>query len=397
MSALNKKCPVSDWDPFSDAALADPFTAYEELRKLAPIVYLQKYDCLAVLDFDAMAEVLNDWETYSSAAGVGLANFNTDPPWRPKSIILEVDPPEHDLARRVLNRVLCRPTMEKMRENFSVEAERLVASLITQKEFDGVKELAEVYPLMVFPDAVGLAREGRENLLLYGSMVFNAAYTGNRHFEEAAENSEQTVAWILKQCARDALSKDGLGAQTYAAADKGEISEEEAGMLVRSLLSAGVDTTVNAIGSALYCFGRFPRQWEILKENPDLARGVIDEVLRLEGGVINFFRTTTQESDLCGYLLPANTKVLVLFSAANRDPKHWQTPEKFDIQRDSRDHLGFGGGIHKCVGQMVARLEMELILTELVKNVSKLEIIGEPVRRLNNGLRGLDSLPLSVS
>lgn len=394
---MNKQCPVSDWDPFSDEALADPFSAYEELRNLAPIVHLQKYDCLAVLDFTAMSEVLSDWETYSSAAGVGLANFNTDPPWRPKSIILEVDPPEHDITRRVLNRVLSRPAMEKMRQTFSVEAKRLVASLVATKEFDGVKDLAEVYPLMVFPDAVGLVREGRENLLLYGSMVFNATYTGNRHFEDAAEKSGQTVEWILKQCARDALTEDGLGAQTYAAADKGEISEEEAGMLVRSLLSAGVDTTVNAIGSALYCFGRNPEQWQILRENPELARGVIDEVLRLEGGVINFFRTTTRESELCGYHVPENTKVLVLFSAANRDPKRWHEPEKFDIQRDLRDHVGFGGGIHKCVGQMVARLEMELILTELINTVSKLDIIGEPVRRLNNGLRGLDSLPLRVS
>jgi cytochrome P450 len=394
---LYKRCPSVDFDPFSDASLDEPFAAYEEVRQIAPVVHLPQYDCYAVLDFDVINTVLTDWETFSSAAGVGLINFNQDKPWRPKSIILEVDPPDHNVTRRVLNRVLSRPAMEKMRQTFAAEAATLVAELVTRKSFDGIEDLAHVYPLKVFPDAVGLNKEGRENLLAYGTLAFNATCPRNHLFEESSRGADQVIAWIMSQCSREALTADGLGAHTFAAVERGEVSEAEAGMLVRSLLSAGVDTTINGLGNALYCFARFPDQWRLLKSRPELARSAIDEILRFEGAVMNFFRTTTRETVLNGYVIPNNQKVLVLFAAGNRDPKRWQDAATFDITRDTKGHIGFGGGVHACVGQMVARLEMELVLAELLQRVEHIELAGPPVRRLNNALRGLASLPLRIS
>ena len=393
----DKSCPVTDWDPFSDEALGDPFPFYEELRAHGPVVYLSRYECWAVLDFLVITDVLNNWQDYSSADGVGLDNYHKEKGWRPKSIILEVDPPDHDKTRRVLTRVLSRPAMEKMRMDFAVGAEKLVSELVARKTFDGVADLAEVYPLKVFPDAVGLNKEGRENLLPYGSLVFNATCPHNQLFENAFKEAEPVIEWIMSQCSREALTKDGLGAHIYAAVEQGVVNEDEAGMLVRSLLSAGVDTTVNGIGNALYCFAKFPDQWQILKNDPSLARTAIDEVLRFEGGVMSFFRTTNKDVELCGTTIPAHEKILILFSAGDRDPKKWQDPDKFDITRNTKGHLGFGAGVHTCVGQMVARLEMELVLAELVRQVDHIEITADPVRKLNNSLRGLASLPLRVN
>ena len=392
-----KPCPAVDFDPFSDASLDEPFGAYEELRQIAPVVRLSQYGCYAVVDYDVINTVLTDWETFSSAAGVGLTNFNHDKPWRPKSIILEVDPPDHNVTRRVLNRVLSRPAMEKMRQTFAVEAATLIADLVTRKEFDGIKDLAEVYPLKVFPDAVGLNKAGRENLLAYGTLAFNATCPRNHLFEESLQGANEVIPWIMSQCSREALTPDGLGAHTFAAVERGEVTEAEAGMLVRSLLSAGVDTTINGLGNALYCFARFPDQWRLLKARPELARSAIDEILRYEGAVMNFFRTTTRDVNLGGYLIPKDEKVLVFFAAGNRDTKRWPDAAKFDIARETKGHLGFGGGVHACVGQMVARLEVELVLAELVQRVEHIELAGPPVRRLNNALRGLASLPLRIS
>jgi hypothetical protein len=393
----DKSCPVTDWDPFSDEALADPFPVYEELRAYGPLVYLSHYECWAVLDSLVITDVLNNWQDYSSADGVGLDNFHKEKGWRPKSIILEVDPPEHDKTRRVLTRVLSRPAMEKMRRDFAIEAEKLISELVARKTFDGVTDLAEVYPLKVFPDAVGLNKEGRENLLPYGNLVFNSTCSHNHLFENAFKEAEPVIEWIMSQCSREALTNDGLGAHIYAAVEQGVVNEDEAGMLVRSLLSAGVDTTVNGIGNALHCFAKFPDQWQILKNDPSLARTVIDEVLRFAGGVTYFFRTTNKDVELCGTTIPAHEKVLILFSAGDKDPKKWQDPDKFDITRDTKGHLGFGAGVHACVGQMVARLEMELVLTELARQVDHIEITADPARKLNNSLRGLASLPLRVS
>jgi cytochrome P450 len=388
--------PAVDFDPFSDAMLDEPYAAYAELRALAPIVRLERYDCYMALDYEVLNTVLTDWGRFSSAHGVGLANFQHKKPWRPKSIILEVDPPEHDVTRRVLNRVLSRPAMEKMRRTFAVEAATLVEALVQREYFDGVKDLAEIYPLKVFPDAVGLTQTGRENLLAYGALAFNASCETNHLFEESARGSEQVIAWIMAQCRREALSPHGLGAQTFEAVERGEVTEAEAGMLVRSLLSAGVDTTSNGLGNALYCFARFPEQWQVLRARPELARSAIDEILRYEGAVMNFFRTTTAPVDLAGYHIPQHQKILVAFAAGNRDPKRWPDADSFDITRDTKGHLGFGGGVHACVGQMVARLEVELILAELLKRVDNIALAGPPVRRLNNALRGLASLPLRV-
>lgn len=389
-------CPEVAFDPYSDDVLDDPFAAYEELRELSPVVKLKKYDCWAVLDYEPIVEVLNDHERFSSAAGVGFDNYNKVEPWRPKSIILETDPPEHDRARRVLTRVLSRPAIEKMRLDFAHAAKSLVAEVAAQGEIDGVGDLAERFPLSVFPDAVGVVQEGRENLLPFGALVFNAQGPRNRLWHESMRDVEATMAWIMAQCARESLAPSGLGRQIYESADAGEITEHEAGMLVRSLLSAGLDTTVNGISSALYCFASFPEQWHALRENPKLVRSAIDEVLRYQGAVTNFYRTTTQDVTLAGVSIPAGEKVLVLFAAGNRDPKRWDNSTEFRVERDARGHLGFGSGVHRCVGQMVARLELEIVLASLLEKVVRIELNGEPKIRLNNSLRGMETLPLRL-
>jgi cytochrome P450 len=119
-------------------------------------------------------------------------------------------------------------------------------------------------------------------------------------------------------------------------------------------------------------------------------------VIRFESPVQTFFRTTTREVDVGGVRLGDNDKVLLFLAAANRDPRKWERPGEFDITRRAAGHVGFGAGIHGCVGQAVARLEAELVLGALARRVEAIEIVGEPVRRFNNTLRGLASLPVNV-
>jgi cytochrome P450 len=184
--------------------------------------------------------------------------------------------------------------------------------------------------------------------------------------------------------------------QIFDAVDSGELTEDEAGMLVRSFLSAGIDTTVYGLGNALYCFAGHPEQWRILRENPGLIRAAFEEVLRFEAPVQSFFRTTTRKVDVGGVRVGEGEKVLLLFAAANRDPRRWDKPDVFDVRRRATGHMTFGTGIHGCVGQAVARLESEAIFAALARRVASLELTGQPQRRLNNTLRGLDTLPLRI-
>lgn len=395
-AAPSASVPSLDIDPFSDDFLTNPYPYHEKMRDAGELVWLEPYGIWASARYDTVRAGLNDWQNFISSAGVGLANFRTEKPFRPPSLILEADPPQHTRSRTVLARILSPRAIQQVREEFQLQAEQLIERLVQQQDIDAVKELGEVYPLKVFPDAVGLTESGRENLLLYGNMVFNAFGPRNHIFLEAVQRYEPVREWIMNQCRREELRPGGFGDQIYQAADAGEITVDEAPMLVRSFLSAGVDTTVNGIGNALFSLATHPDQYAKLVDVPQMARQAFEESLRFESSVQTFFRTVNQSVEFCGMPMQENDKVLFFLGAANRDPRHWKDADVFDIERKAVGHMAFGSGIHGCVGQAVARLEGELILTELAKRVKRIELTGEPVRRLNNTLRAFDSLPMRL-
>jgi 4-methoxybenzoate monooxygenase (O-demethylating) len=388
--------PVSSLDPFADDFLAAPYPFYAELREAGPVVWLERYGLWTCARHAEVQAALSDWQTFSSAAGVGIDDFRRTKPWRPPSLILEADPPLHSRSRTVMNRALSAKSMAGLRAGFKEAAEKLADELVARRRVDAIADIAEAYPLSVFPKAVGLGREGVENLLPYGAMVFNAFGPRNAHFEAVMAEAAKVVPWINAQCAREALSPAGLGAIIWAAVDTGEITAEEAPLLVRSLLSAGLDTTIVGIGNALYAFATSPAQWQALREKPALVRPAFDEVLRWESPIQTFFRTTTRTVDIGGIEIPEDAKVLLFLASANRDPRRWDEPECFDVNRRAAGHVAFGAGIHLCVGQMLARLEAEMLMTALAARVKCIDIVGEPQRKLSNSLRQFASLPVEL-
>lgn len=389
--------PVSDFDPYTSEVLRNPYPYYEALRDAGSVVWLSKYGVYAVARYDQVKQVLTDHEVYCSSAGVGLTNFHTEDPWRKPSIILEVDPPEHTRTRKVFTRILSPKALNKLREKFEQEAEKLVSAMIEKGECDGVADFVYAYPIKVFADAVGVPAEGREHLLPYGDMVFNAFGPANARFEECLANLGPATEWINHVCQRDVLSQDGFGAELYAAADSGEITHEEAGMLVRTMLSAGLDTTIFTLGNALAGLGRHPDQWAVLREDPSRSRSVLEEVLRYESTFQSFYRTVTRPVTLDGVSLEKNQKVLVFIASANRDPRHWENPDQLDVTRQATGNLAFGAGIHGCAGQMIARLEGEIALRVLATRLQSIELLEPPQLHFNNTVRGYKHMPMRVT
>ncbi len=134
-----------------------------------------------------------------------------------------------------------------------------------------------------------------------------------------------------------------------------------------------------------------------MRAKPELARAAFEEALRFESSVQTFFRTTTTETTLGDVALPAGAKILLFLGAANRDARRWEEPDRFDISRKTSGYVAFGYGIHSCVGQAVARMEGEIVLKALAERIERIELAAPPVRKLNNTLRGLASLPLRVT
>ena len=394
--SISHDAPVSDIDPFSAEFFEDPHRIHAALREAGPVVRLIRYEIWAVARYAEVHAMLNDWQAFSSARGVGIMDFAKETPWRLKSLVLETDPPLHDRTRKVLNRVLSPAAMKALRDRFAAEAERLIGELTSRGEIDAITDLAEAYPLTVFPDAIGMPPENRRFLLPYGNMVFNSFGPRNAFFEAAVREAQPVLDWVQAQSQRSALAPAGFGAQIHAAADAGELTPEEAPMVVRSLLTAGVDTTVSGIGAALYCLARFPDQFRRLREDPGLTRHAFEEAVRFESPVQTFFRTTTRPVEIGGQRLGEGEKVLMFLGAANRDPRRWERPDEYDIKRPLSGHVAFGNGIHACVGQLLARLEGECVLAALARQVGAIEISGPVRRRYNNTLRGLASLPLRL-
>ena len=384
--------PVVGGDPYSTEHLADPYPFHEELREAGPVVWLERYGVWATGRHEHVRDVLTDWRTFMSGAGVGLIDLRVDA-WRPPSLLLEADPPDHTVVRSIIERVLSPRAVKVLRERFQARAETLVDGLVGAGGFDAMDELAREFPVEAFADEVGIPKEGRENLLPYGDMVFNGQGPRNGLFDASMENAAEVQEWITASCRREALAPGGFGAQIYEAADAGEISEEQAGMLVRSFLSAGLDTTVSALGNAVHLFATNPVQWEKLRADPSLARPAFEETIRFETPVQVFSRTATRDAEVGGVEIAKDDRVMVFFGAANRDPRRWENPDRFDVTRKASGHLAFGLGIHGCVGKPVARIEGEAVLGALARKVGRIELDGEPRRHLNNTVRSFESLP----
>jgi 4-methoxybenzoate monooxygenase (O-demethylating) len=354
--------PESDLDPYSDDFLADPYPAHESLREAGAAVRMTKYGVWALARYQEVHAALSDRRSYAPSAGPGIR---------------AADPPLEAKARAVLARILSPVAVRRLRDALAIDAEELADDLVDRGRFDAVADLAETYPVNVFPDALGLAEEGRENLVA---------------------PSEPTTArvWIASKCRRDQLVPGSFGALIYEAADRGQIGAEEASQLVQAFLSAGVETTVNGLGAAVWAFVRYPEAWALLHQQPILARQAFDEVLRWDSPVQILCRTTRRVVTRGLTRIGEGEQVLLFLGAANRDPRRWPQPERFDILRATAGHVAFGGGIHGCVGQVLARMQAELILGALARRVDRIDLAGEPCRRRDNAVRAFASLPVEV-
>ena len=186
--------PGSDVDPFSDDFLRNPHPYHAMLRDAGPVVHLRTYDIYAMARFDEVVAALKDWESFCSARGAGLADFARDTPWRKPSLLIESDPPMHDRIRRIFGKVMSLAAVEAHRPLWQAKAEALVDALVARGSFDAVADLAEAFPLLVFPELVGLQDGASRHLLPYAALGFNALGPRNQLLEQAERDAAEAVA-----------------------------------------------------------------------------------------------------------------------------------------------------------------------------------------------------------
>lgn len=384
---------ASDVDLFSDEVLADPYPAHTELRELGPAVHLPRYDVWAVPRHADVRWVLGHDELFSSVDSVGLEpELNRVR----RGTIIASDPPDHDRLRRVLSERLAPRALHRLREEITERADRLVRELVTRRSFDAVGDLAAAFPLHVVADLIGLGEEPRRDILRFADAAFNTFGPLNDRTRSAVPVSQALFASLTAAMARDKLRPGGFGATVYEAVDRGDLAPEEAIPLLRAYMVASMDTTINAIGNCVWFLAERPDLWARLQGDRSLVPRFFEESVRVESPVQAFFRRAVADVDIDGVAVPAGGRVMLLFGSANRDPRRWTDPDVIDLERQNADHVGFGYGVHGCAGQGLARIEAHAVLGALLDQVGALRLAGQPVRRLNNVIRGLAALPVVV-
>jgi cytochrome P450 len=367
--------PIPDYalDIFTPEAVVNAREVDDTLREFAPVVRLADGTHMLGRHEHVSAGLL-DWKAFSS----------TSRPWhdptspRPE-ILLTDDPPRHTQVRKVIADALSPRALERVKGIFEDRAKTLLARL-RQREgeaVDAVGEVAQAYVFQVLPDILGLPEEGREHMHGFSEMVWATMGPPGELFDRAMQHDfSAVVQWLETQCERDALDPDGIGAEIYRAADRGQVTLPEAKLLLQTVLSAGADTTFITMANALRAWALFPGEYDKLRADPKKVRAAFDESLRWDSPSRMAGRITMREVPVDEYVIPAGTRCGLMFAAANRDPRFWDAPDEYRLDRDNRHSLGWGYGVHGCVGRTLATMEAQALLGEIVAQVESIELAG---------------------
>jgi cytochrome P450 len=391
---MTTELPRSDVDLFGREAVRHARQYDNAIRELAPVVFLERENICVLGRHKHVSNGLFDWQSFS----------NTSRPWhdpnsvRPE-ILLTDDPPRHTEVRAVLSRILSPRALQTLSAPFRKDALAVLDEVLANGDarIDAVTAISRPFVYKVLPDLIGLPLEGRENMAAFGHMVWATLGPQNELFASAMQDAERVIEWVDDCCDRRNLVPEGLGMQLFYAADRGEITEPEAKLLVQILLSAAADTTVMTISTAMRAFAEFPDQYALLRTNPALVRAAFDESLRWDSPSRMAGRITARDVAIDGYVIPQGMRCGLLFAAANRDPRRWRDPDTFDIKRNLRGHVGWGYGVHTCVGRTLAQLEADAMLGAMIERIAKFEPAGEPEPWMTTIGHGPVRLPLELT
>ena len=380
--------PTSAIDLFSDEVLLDPYPYYAELREIGAVVHLPANDVHAVTRYDAIRDALGDPETFSSRS----IGFNPMVNEALQGTSLASDPPVHTQLRATLTENLSPRALRGLKTTIDAKAAALVDDLVATGSFDAIDALARVFPLEVVADLIGFTGQVRDNMLRWGEAAMQVLGPLNQRTAENFPIAGELYGWCAGVTAEE-LAPGSVGRGIFDAEARGDIPPHTAGHIIHQYLGAGVDTTVAAIGNIVALFGTHPEQFDLVRKDPSLVPAAFAEVLRFWIPIHAWGRHATEDVEIEGATVPAGSQMALLLGSGNRDPRHFENPDEFLVERNPVDHLSFGYGPHGCAGQGLARLEAHAVIASLAAKVSRL-VVGQEVRVPSNTTRSISELPV---
>lgn len=384
LAATRRDAPVVDADLYGPSALVDPQPLYRQIRDAGSVVWLPRHKVWAMGRFDDVRDALRDHTNFRSGTGVAanpVANLLG------RKTTLSSDDTTHSVRRRTLMQSLTsraiRPSLPALRE----EAVATVERLLERESFDGITDFASRLPVAAVADLVGVKVQPSQ-LLTWGAGTFDGLGPMNRRALDATPTALGLWLYTMR-LRRSRVTPDGWAASVFDAADRGEISGHEARSMIIDFVAPSLDTTILATGQLLWSLGRDPQLYAQLRAEPDLVSTAVVEAVRVASPIRGFTRRIARDTVIDGVRLRAGERVVLLYAAANMDERHFDRPETFSLHRRGAN-LGWGHGIHTCVGMQLSKLEMQTLLQVMISRVEKIEV-SDPVPLSNNCLQGFSS------
>lgn len=368
--------PACDIDFFSDECVTDPVSAYHQMLAAGPVVWLPRNRLHAICGYDALTTSLRNHKVFRSGKGVSIDDAVN------AFLIgstLNSDPPEHDATRAITFGPLTPKALEEVRARIEEEAQLIADRVVAQREFDAVSDLATHLPLAIVRDLVGLGAHGKEHMLEWAGATFELMGDPRDRRETAVKNLGELRRFLDDPEVLNGLSPDGWANRATRMAVEAGMEHRKAISLMRDYIAPSLDTTISAIGYGVMLFARNPDQWDKLRQDRSLVRNAIEEVVRLNTPIKTLSRLVEEDVKVGGTMLPKGSRTMMMFGAANRDPSKFEDPDAFDIERNTRGHVGFGHGTHACLGIHLARLEMSCLFNALADRIERFELLEEPV------------------
>ncbi len=391
--ATTEVIPTYDVDFYSDAVIRDPLPHYAALRELGPVAWLPKQNAYVLTRYAEVVEALRKPDVFVSGKGLSL---NDDVNALLIGNSLNSDGEEHRRKRSITATPINPKGIVELTPYIEQAAEQLADTLVARGRFDAVADFAQILPLTIVTELVGLSETGKANMLTWASAAFNLFEGYNKRSVDAFDDLRGLQQFLAEEGRPDRLKEGGLARRIFEEAPAKGFSQDEAAQLMRDYINPSLDTTISALGFAAYHFAKDPAQWDILRHDPSLIPNAVEEIVRLSTPIRAFSRFVAEDYAMSGVTLPQGSRVIVVYASANRDPRVFENPDMFDVTRNVRKHVGFGHGVHMCMGLHLARLEMRSVLASMLKRVTRWALDGAPVVAMNNTIRAFERLPVRV-
>ncbi|OHU99135.1 cytochrome P450 [Mycobacterium talmoniae] len=392
------------FDPFSEDFFNGPYETYRRMRADAPVYYNEQYDFYALSRHADVAAAFKDFETYSSAYGVDLGMVRTGQPV-PAKMIISLDPPEHRHMRSLVNKVFTPRAIMALQQMVTEQIEGFLAAA-DPSGFDVVQDFSALFPVEVITRMLGVPAEYRQKVRLWIDELLHRE-PGQIDMSDAG-NQAMAESWVMYYeliQQRRAEPQDDMISRLIAAeieredGAKTRLRGSEIAGFATLLGGAGAETVTKLIGNAATVFAQHPDEWQKLLDDRSKIPAAVEELLRYEAPAQYNVRRSMKDVVLHGCTIPAGKPVFLVGGSANRDPDAWTDPDTFNIDRDRTEaqNLGFGYGIHSCLGAALARMEAAIALEKMLDFMPRYEVLWEGCKRVSmQNVAGWSHVPVRV-